>query len=97
MTRVSNCPSDEEVYNLLRPYVAKWFRQRYGSFTLPQRCAIPLIKKGYNVLVSSPTGTGKTLAVFLGVIDELFKLAEEGRLENQIYAVYVSPLRALNN
>ncbi|OWJ55055.1 ATP-dependent helicase [Pyrodictium delaneyi] len=97
ITRVSNCPGDEEVYNLLRPYVAKWFRQRYGSFTLPQRCAIPLIKKGYNVLVSSPTGTGKTLAVFLGIIDELFKLAEEGRLENQIYAVYVSPLRALNN
>ncbi len=95
--RVEECPSDEEVYGLLRPYVAEWFRRRYGSFTLPQRCAIPLIKQGRNVLVSSPTGTGKTLAVFLGIIDELFRLGEEGRLEEKIYAVYVSPLRALNN
>ncbi|AEM38175.1 DEAD/H associated domain protein [Pyrolobus fumarii 1A] len=100
MTRISfvtRCLEDDEVYSLLRPYVAEWFRRRYGSFTLPQRCAIPLIKRGENVLVSSPTGTGKTLAVFLGIIDELFRLGEEGRLQDQIYAVYVSPLRALNN
>ena len=94
---VTTCPGDEEVYALLRGYVAEWFRRRYGSFTLPQRCAIPLIKQGHNVLVSSPTGTGKTLAVFLGIIDELFRIAEEGSLEDRIYAVYVSPLRALNN
>ncbi|ABM80789.1 ATP-dependent helicase [Hyperthermus butylicus] len=92
-----HCPGDEGVYELLRPYVAEWFKRRYGSFTPPQRCAIPLIKKGYNVLVSSPTGTGKTLAVFLGIIDELFRLGEAGELEEQIYAIYVSPLRALNN
>jgi ATP-dependent Lhr-like helicase len=94
---VEECPGDSEVYRLLRHYVAEWFKRRYSSFTLPQRCAIPLIKKGYNVLVSSPTGTGKTLAVFLGIIDELFALGEKGELEEQIYAVYVSPLRALNN
>ena len=95
--RVEKCWSDEEIYRMLRGYVAEWFRRRYGTFTAPQRCAIPLIKSGYNVLVSSPTGTGKTLSVFLGIIDELFKLAEDGRLENRVYAVYVSPLRALNN
>jgi len=94
---VEKCPSDREVAGLLRDYVWEWFRRRYASFTLPQRCAIPLIKQGSNVLVSSPTGTGKTLAVFLGLIDELFKLGEEGGLEDKIYAVYVSPLRALNN
>ncbi|MEB3773454.1 MAG: ATP-dependent helicase [Desulfurococcales archaeon] len=89
--------SDEEVYKLLRPYVAKWFKTRYGSFTLPQKEAIPLVKAGHNVLVSSPTGTGKTLAAFLGIIDELFKTWEEGELEDKVYAIYVSPLRALNN
>jgi ATP-dependent Lhr-like helicase len=94
---VEKCYSDEEVYSILRPYVASWFREKYGSFTLPQKCTIPLVKSGYNVLVSSPTGTGKTLAVFLGIIDELFTLAEGGELKEQIYAVYVSPLRALNN
>ncbi len=90
--------SDENVFRLLRPYVARWFKAKYGSFTEPQRHAIPLIKLGRNVLISSPTGTGKTLAAFLGVLDELYSIWEErGFLEDYVYVVYVSPLRALNN
>ncbi len=90
--------SDEDVFRLLRPYVARWFKAKYGSFTEPQRHAIPLIKLGRNVLISSPTGTGKTLAAFLGVLDELYSIWEErGFLEDYVYVVYVSPLRALNN
>ena len=89
--------SDEEVLRLLRPYVADWFRGKYGRLTEPQRLAIPLVKEGYNVLISSPTGTGKTLAAFTGIIDDLLRLSEEGELEDKIYAVYISPLRALNN
>ncbi|MCE4622226.1 MAG: ATP-dependent helicase [Desulfurococcales archaeon] len=88
---------DEKVLSMLRPYVAEWFRRKYRELTVPQREAIPLIKKGYNVLISSPTGTGKTLAAFTSIIDELLKLSEKGELEDIIYAVYVSPLRALNN
>ena len=89
--------TDEEVLSILRPYVAEWFKRKYGSFTPAQLLAIPEIKKGNNVLISSPTGTGKTLAAFLGILDELFRLGEEGKLENHVYVVYVSPLRALNN
>ena len=89
--------SDGSVFRLLRPYVAEWFRMKYGRFTEPQRRVIPLVKSGFNVLVSSPTGTGKTLAAFLGIIDELFRFWEDGVLEDKIYAIYVSPLRALNN
>ena len=90
--------SDEEVLSLLRPYVAEWLRRRYGGrLTEPQRMAIPLVKAGRNVLISSPTGTGKTLAAFLGVLDELFHMGERGVLGEGIYVVYVSPLRALNN
>ncbi|ESQ26647.1 MAG: Lhr-like helicase [uncultured Acidilobus sp. JCHS] len=88
---------DEQVYALLRPYVAAWFREKYGSFTEPQLGAIPLIKAGKSVLISSPTGTGKTLAAFLAILDELFAMGERGTLEDKIYAVYVSPLRALDN
>ncbi len=94
---VSSEPNDGEVLGLLRPYVREWFLRTFGSFTPPQRLAIPEIKRGCNVLVSSPTGTGKTLAVFLALLDELYRLGEEGALENEIYVVYVSPLRALNN
>ena len=97
MERCKPSKEDLKVYKLLRPYVAEWFKRRFCHFTEPQLKAIPFIKKGYNVLVSSPTGTGKTLAVFLGIIDELLALSEKGALEDQIYAVYVSPLRALNN
>ncbi len=90
--------SDEEIYGMLRPYISKWFMNKFKTFTPPQRMAIPLIKKGYNVLISSPTGTGKTLAVFLGIIDNLYRYYEEnGELPEGVYVVYVSPLRALNN
>lgn len=75
----------------------EWFKSRFGKFTPPQLMAIPKIKEGRNVLISSPTGTGKTLAVFLPVIDELLGDAELGLLEDYVYVVYVSPLRALNN
>lgn len=53
--------SDEEILSMLRPYVAEWFKSTYGSFTEPQRHAIPLVKQGKSVLISSPTGTGKHL------------------------------------
>ena len=89
--------SDEQVYSMLTEPVAQWFRAKYGRFTEPQRGAIPLIRQGKNVLVSSPTGTGKTLAAFLGIIDELYRLYYEGALTDNIYVIYVSPLRALNN
>ena len=89
--------SDKQVYSMLTEPVARWFRGKYGRFTEPQRGAIPLIRQGKNVLVSSPTGTGKTLAAFLGIIDELYRLHYEGALTDNIYVVYVSPLRALNN
>lgn len=90
--------SDEELYKMLKPYVSIWFKKKFKTFTPPQRKAIPLIKNGYNVLISSPTGTGKTLAVFLGILDNLYEYYEEhGELPEGVYVVYVSPLRALNN
>ncbi|MEM4527573.1 MAG: ATP-dependent helicase [Desulfurococcaceae archaeon] len=89
---------DKEVLDMLRPYVREWFTNTYGELTPVQRKTIPLVKKGENVLISSPTGTGKTLAVFLGIIDEIYKAYEEsGKLPEGVYVVYVSPLRALNN
>ncbi len=90
--------TDKKLYSLFRPYVSEWFKRTYKTFTPPQRMAIPLIKEGHNVLISSPTGTGKTLAVFLGILDNLYKTYEEThKLPEGIYVVYVSPLRALNN
>uniref|UniRef100_A0A7C2FG80 ATP-dependent helicase n=1 Tax=Thermosphaera aggregans TaxID=54254 RepID=A0A7C2FG80_9CREN len=90
--------TSEEVYALLLPFVRDWFVQQYGDLTPVQRKTIPFVKEGKNVLISSPTGTGKTLAVFLGIIDNIYQFyLTFGTLPEGVYAVYVSPLRALNN
>jgi len=94
---VTEVPREEEVVGFLRKYTVAWFKSVYGTFTPAQLMAIPHIKQGRNVLISSPTGTGKTLAAFLPLVDELYKYGELGDLESRIYVVYVSPLRALNN
>ncbi len=90
-------PKDNEVYALLRPYTREWFKRTFKRFLEPQRYAIPRIKARRNVLIFSPTGSGKTLAAFLGILDELFNLAERNKLEDKVYCIYVSPLRALSN
>ena len=75
--------------------VTRWFRARHRAPTPAQKAAWPLIEAGRNVLVLSPTGTGKTLAAFLAVLNQLALEAGAGTLGDGIQALYVSPLRAL--
>jgi ATP-dependent Lhr-like helicase len=94
---IKKIPKDEKVLALLRPYVKEWFKRNFKELTLPQKFSIPLIKKGKNVLITSPTGSGKTLSMFASILDELFRLGEKGKLEEKVYCIYISPLRALDN
>ncbi len=87
----------EELLSQLDPLLATWYRERFTALSPPQALAVPCIMNGQNTLVSSPTGTGKTLTGFLAVLDNLFKLARDGELEDRVYCVYVSPLKALAN
>lgn len=89
--------SKKEIYNNLHPYVKQWFENSFEDFTPAQKQAIPEIHKGNNILVSSPTGSGKTLTAFLSVINELTELADKGELEDKVYCIYISPLKALDN
>jgi ATP-dependent helicase Lhr and Lhr-like helicase len=80
---------------LLTPAVREWVMSRFGALTPPQSAAIPAIHAGEHVLISAPTGTGKTLAAFLAVLSELVAEHQRGALGPGIQCVYVSPLRAL--
>jgi len=88
---------DDHVLSYLLEPLAKWVKDKLNILTPPQRMAIPYIKQGMHVLISSPTGTGKTLAAFLPIIDDLVREVIDGELRDTVYVVYVSPLRALNN
>jgi ATP-dependent Lhr-like helicase len=89
--------SKDEVLRILNPLVAEWFDKKFEDLTPPQKLGIFPIYEGKNVLISSPTGTGKTLTAFLIALSELFDMASRGELEDSVYVLYVSPLRALNN
>lgn len=80
----------------LHPELGAWFGRRFPAPTAAQLATIPHILAGRSVLLSSPTGTGKTLAAFLGVFDHLARARDADTLpQNGIVAIYVSPLRAL--
>ncbi|MCK4455180.1 MAG: DEAD/DEAH box helicase, partial [Thermoplasmata archaeon] len=87
----------EEVLSLMEGLVGRWFESKFDAITEPQAYAVPLIHEKRNVLVSSPTGSGKTLTAFLSIICELYRKQLAGELEDKIYCVYISPLKALAN
>jgi ATP-dependent Lhr-like helicase len=88
--------SEEKVWKILTPTVKSWFKSRFAEFSLPQKYGVTEIHSRNNVLVSAPTGATKTLTGFLSILNELVDSAEKGILEDRVYCVYVSPLRALN-
>jgi ATP-dependent helicase Lhr and Lhr-like helicase len=88
---------DKESLGVLNKYVSEWFVKRFDELTPPQKYAFKLISQKSNTLITAPTGSGKTMSGFLSIISRLFDYSLEGKLEDRIYCVYVSPLRALNN
>jgi ATP-dependent Lhr-like helicase len=71
----------------------------FGTPTEPQRHAIAPLAAGEHGLVVAPTGTGKTEAAMLPVLDavaENRRTPETGETPFGISVLYVTPLRALN-
>ncbi|HVU89976.1 MAG TPA: DEAD/DEAH box helicase [Pirellulales bacterium] len=82
---------------LFHPIIERWFRDRIGTPTEPQRRGWRSIASGHHTLIAAPTGSGKTLAAFLWCLDRLFRQGMAGELANETQVVYVSPLKALSN
>ncbi len=80
--------------SLFEPSIKKWFKDNLGTPTIIQEKGWPLIAGGRDILLSAPTGTGKTLAAFLWAIDRLCSGSWE---TGKTSVLYVSPMKALNN
>jgi len=88
--------TEKEIISVLHPLVAEWFKKKFKSFAQSQTYCIVPIEQRKNILLSSPTGSGKTLSAFASILSYLIDLSEKGKLEDKIYAVYCSPLKALS-
>lgn len=67
------------------------FLNRYGKYTEIQEKAIPRIAGGESCLLMAPTGSGKTEAAILALLDRISNTDAPG-----IKILYITPLRALN-
>ena len=86
----------EQITSILNPIVKNWFFAKFKEYSLPQLYGVMEIHSRNNILISAPTGATKTLTGFLSILNELIDSSQKGILENKIYCVYISPLKALN-
>ena len=84
----------EAVLSHFHPFIKDWFEKRHHSPTDIQLQSWPLIASGEHLLITAPTGSGKTLTAFLWAINQL--VSGEWSC-GQPRVLYVSPLKALNN
>tara|TARA_B100000676_G_scaffold311581_1_gene381983 strand:+ start:412 stop:4758 length:4347 start_codon:yes stop_codon:yes gene_type:complete len=75
------------------PLIRSWF-SRLGEPTDAQTLAWPHIVAGEHLVVSAPTGSGKTLTAFLWSINQFLTGA---LAPGATRVLYISPLKALNN
>ncbi len=86
-----NVPDPESFGLLDKKIVAFLDKKGIKIPTNPQKEAIKYVLNKNNVLLISPTGTGKTEAVLLPIFNLILE-----NYEKRIYCVYITPLKALN-
>ena len=83
----------ENVFELLVKPVRRLVEQKgFPKPTEPQEKTIPKILEGKNILLISPTATGKTEAAILPVLSMLLQAPKTPGIK----VLYITPLRALN-
>ena len=68
-----------------------WFDQQGWKILAHQRAMVERYQQGRSTLLTAPTGTGKTLAGFLGSLIDITQNGHAG-----LHTLYISPLKALN-
>jgi ATP-dependent Lhr-like helicase len=85
--------TSENAFELLVKPVRRLVEQKgFPKPTEPQEKTIPKVLEGKNVLLISPTATGKTEAAFLPVLSMLLQAPPTPGIK----VLYITPLRALN-
>ena len=80
---------------LNRPILRAIAEKGYDSPTLVQEKTIPLVLNKKDVIVSAQTGTGKTAAFALPILQSLYDKQEAPKKGKKIRALIVSPTREL--
>src|SRR5262245_6677186 len=93
LTPLPPAVSDEAALAVLPGVVRRWFVRRFGQPTAAQRAAWPALAAGRSLLLSAPTGTGKTLAAMVPLLGELLALPPT----LSVRCLYLAPLKALVN
>lgn len=79
---------------LLHPSVATAFYGRFKKLHSIQQSAIPPLLEGRNLVISAPTGLGKTEAVLAPLLSRYFRIAIES---DSVTFLYIVPTKALAN
>ncbi len=81
--------------NIIRPILKSLEEQNYVEPTPIQERTIPLILKGKDVLGGAQTGTGKTAAFAIPIIQLLNKMPDNRKKRHEVDALIVTPTREL--
>lgn len=85
---------NEHVFNLFVKPIRRLVEEKgFQTPTEPQTKVIPKVLEGKNVLLISPTATGKTESAMLPILNLLIQMPDR---RPGIKVLYVTPLRALN-
>jgi ATP-dependent helicase Lhr and Lhr-like helicase len=86
-----------EIIGIMDPLVKEWFFGKFKEFSKTQLYGVMNVHERKNLLISAPTGSTKTLTAFLSILNYIVGLARKEELENKVYCIYASPLKALSN
>ena len=76
------------------PLIAALKERGFDTPTEPQEKLVPIVRAGKNALLMAPTGTGKTEAALLPILDAMIREGESREKGTKL--LYITPLRALN-